>query len=203
MKLTQKDKKFLMGMIPLLLVLSTYFFAFNPLKEEVFALQTEVGELATIHQTLLQKQGEKEHYKEQTLILEKKFDAYLQKFDNTITQSKDILLIDTLERSVGIEITQMESMLVQPIEDASIFSPKRNVLQVQFTSNYKELKEVLSFIQAYSGRLVLIDLSAQKIANEDNFYVSLVLSQYVLSREREITSVFVNQTAIGKQNIFE
>lgn len=168
MKLTQKDKKLLLILAVLVVLVIPYFFVITPILEKGTQVKTDKAALEQRYTYLIELQGNVDYYKSEVERFETEEKVILAKYPEDLIQEDMILFFNEAERLYNIKLYQTNFSGVDPskIEPETEESEDRETMEemVQEIEDLEEFEAQLTGKEESGGKIA--DITTQKLLED-------------------------------------
>ena len=212
---------FLVFILVIIAAVLAYIYLYMPLVERRNTLLTENHELDVRHITLQNLIAEKEDdFKADINEASKAIKKVMNHYSAGNTPEKSIMMIDSLEKKVGIQLPNLTfsqaeviSTVTMPIvtEDAATgyaigyydVNLWRETLSTNYACTYTQLKKMIDYINAYPERMNIESISIAYDSETNGLKGNLTLNLFaVTGTDKEYKAPDISGLSMGTGNIF-
>ena len=209
MRLSQRDKRLLFILIIIAIIALPYFLVVRPLTTKTDTLNTEVVTLEAQYKKLSDLNENREIYIANTSQMIEEKQKIIKLFPSSIKQEAVIKFIYETEQNVNVILATMGLAInvETPItEDTSLeagITAVSTTTQLTYSCSYLNFKRLIAYIEGYTDRMVITDISASYDETTDIISGGISLSQYALqSADREPVETKIPDIKTGTTNPF-
>lgn len=209
MKLTVRDKRLLLGLIIVLIIVIPYFILVRPMMDKSDVLEEELSTLKSRYNSLSAMNTNKDSYEEQTAQNIARKNEIINRFPASIEQEEVIKFIVELEENarVTIPIIGLTGNTASQITNDNVLGAGLTALMtstsLSYSCHYEDFISLLAYLEGYSERLVVTSVSANYDLNTDTVSGTVILAQYALqSADRQPDVMTLPDIPTGAGNIF-
>lgn len=219
MRLEEKDKKLLIILGIIAIVLLPLFFVVRPLNEKIEATEAEIVTLEERLAYLEELYSKMHFFREGTQEFKENIADIIALFPEDIQQENTIMFLSETERIMPISLYQVAFQENTNIEIGTVQSDLSSVMEttqtlgqdfdgvstqqtIAYRVPYAYYKEFINYIEQWEDRLTFSNMSAAYTLDTDEVVGSFVITQYAITGEgRELVEAETN-VEHGTDNIF-
>lgn len=217
MSISERDKKLLMILGGVAILLVVYLLVFNPYNAKTEALQAENEALAAQLAVLQDHYANLETYETGITEAQEEIDAQIVRYPNDIRAEDKVMYAVSMEEFVDITIPSVGFGAPAPVmEIAGVVEDEYSGtimtmpvtaygsgLTFSCTMGYQQLKDLVTFVYATQNVTNLTSLNVSYDSSTGNLSGSVALNQYHLAGlDPWYYPTAIPETDIGKDNIF-
>lgn len=208
MKFSEREKK-LLSILAILIVLALpYFLIISPLINATADVRAEVMNLEAEYEELITLQEKSSVYQNATADYQERIEELLHNFPAELAQESTLMFISNAENLFHVSLYQIAfgevTDMTEFMEAADIDKYTVKSVSTSFTyhASYYDFKRFINYIEQYQERMVITDLTASYIEEEDMVNGSFTLVQYAIGGRDRIFPETVVGLSLGTENIF-
>ena len=217
----ESDKKILMVIAAIGILVAAFFLVIKPKREEIKSVQAQISELQAKLDDLTAKEAHKDEFIQETKEFNEQFDEVVAKYPADLNQESTVMFMKGVEesnefindsfqlpRETPFYVLGEGAEAVAETEDGGTDSYicSQNAYSISYNGSYDGLKDYLDYIANYKYRMAISSLSISYNAEAeepvDECSGNVILNAYAISgpdREADVPMVDVKE---GKDNIF-
>lgn len=205
-KMTENDLRLLLLLVSLLLLAGSYFFFYRPKLSQAESLRISNAEkdsrVKELQGMLLRKQEEMER----TEAMRQEIEEIKKVFPAGLTEEKAIYIMEQMEKEAGMEITSLSFQMESPYFTGDGVEIAGMVSQISLSFDkapYKGIKKACDFINTYSDRMTIENLTCSYNETEQKLTGSMTINLYAMQGTGKVYEPPVIQSIPkGVKNIF-
>ena len=208
MRISNRDKGILLGLLGFVLAVLSYVLVFNPMTLKNQELKNELATLQTREAELLELEKNMDDYKGQIASYKKHIDEMVAKFPAEVKPESEIMYAVELEDQLDVEFstlnygTPTEIAAVEGETEATVVG-YCTPLSATYNATYKGLKDVILHTADKADRMVVDTVTASYDSATGNLVGSMTINMYtVVGTERMYKEPYVPAMFMGTSNIF-
>lgn len=233
MEISARDKKLLVYMLAVGIIAGAYFFGARPLldknmenSDKITYLESDLGNLNSIYNS-------RDDYTDKIAAEQLRIEEAMNKFPADLTQENTLMMVQDIENNTGAWITRVSfteekvlteggeaetpeeeiAMVEEELKETHTGEPAKlelanikNIsqsLSLDYFCNYNDFKKFLDYVENYSQRLFIENLSATYSADANEVSGSIILTQYAIrGTGKEVPKPDLSGISLGTDNIF-
>lgn len=218
------DKKILIALLAVAILVLTYMYVYKPTKEDMDSLNSEIDTLEARYNDLVQKEQLKDKYITETEEYNKQFDEILAKFPADLNQETTVMFLKGIEEQyefqhdsvsltepvdfyiLGQGATTGETQVVEGTEEGAAtdesYVCSLASFPVAYTGTYEGLKDYLDYIINYKYKMNVETINITYDMVSQTCTGSLMLNAYAISGPDRTPDTVDVDVPNGVDNIF-
>ncbi len=226
--MSDTNKKILLVLAAIAILVLTFVFVIKPKREEIASLESEISELQARYDDLCEKEKHKDEYLQETADFNEQFDEVVANYPADLNQESVVMFMkgveeanDFVNNTISLPRDSVFYVLGQgetSAEDAAALAAdaeegedvpyvcSNNAYAISWNGTYEGIKEYLNYIATYKYRMAISSISiAYDVEAEDPLSEcsgSVLLNAYAISGPNRTPDKPTVDVEEGKDNIF-
>lgn len=206
MKLSNRDKGLLLGLLGFVLAVASYVLVFNPMTLKNEEAQAELAKLQQREAALVELEQNMDHYKQEIVSYNNQIDKLEARFPSEIKPETEIMYAVELEDNLDVEFSTLNYgtpiEIVAASENAGLVA-LCTPLSGNYQATYRGLKDVIIHTAAQDDRMVVDTVTASYDGTTGNLVGTMTINMYTVSgTEKMYEAPYVPAMNMGVENIF-
>ena len=206
MKISNRDKGLLLGLLGVVLAVVSYVLIYNPTTLKTETLKTEVAALQKRVDKLTELENNMDHYKKQIEVNKEVAEKVVERFPAEIKPENEIVYVIELEDELDVQfptLTYGTPVEVAVTDKNAGVNAYCTALNLSYRATYQGLKDVILHTAGKTDRMVVDSLTASFDATTGNLAGSMTINMYTLTgTEKVYEKPYVPSMYMGLPNIF-
>lgn len=194
--LTMRDKKLLLLLGIVALLLLPWFFIITPLSDKILEMENTAKERRDQYLYLVELEGNKKFYEEEVERFAQEEADIMGQFPADLPQEASILFFNNLEDFKNVKLYQTNYEAAQPGE------VMRSSTTFSYEASYDSFKDFLNYIKTNGSRMVADSVTASYADGMVKGEISIFQYAYP-GKEREVKETVIPNMRNGVGNIFD
>lgn len=177
MKISDRDKKLILGVLLLAIILLPIFFFIRPKAESIKGLDAELVSLNERYYYLKDLQAKQPYYEEQIKLLSKQRDDMIAGYSQGLKPENTIMFLRNIELTFPIYMSAeaYSEYVYTPVSDGEVnvetgqvegdLTAVRTTTGVTYSCSYDQLKHLLDYVYSNEDKMIISAITIQY--NED------------------------------------
>lgn len=206
MKISNRDKGLLLGLLGFIIAVASYLWIFNPATLKHQELETELTALKA-HEAELQKLVDNyDFYKEQIVVLTERRDELVERFPAEIKPENEIMYAVELEDLLEVQFSALNygaPLEIVPATKNAGLMAYNTPLVGNYIATYRGLKDIILHTAEQKDRMVVDTVTASYDGITGNLIGNVTINMYAVSgTEKLYEKPYVPAMNMGIDNIF-
>lgn len=214
MKISDRDKKLILGVLLLAIILLPIFFFIKPKNEKIKALDAELAQLNERYSFLKTLSEKQPFYESEIIRLNEARNDMLEGYSAGIRQENTIMFLKDIEESIPVSMSTeaFGENIRTHISDATVDAENNPVpaldavsssTSVTYSCDYESIKKFLDFIFSYDEKMIISSIEMKYIPDNGQVTGIFVFDQFAIEGlGKELKEPEIPKINHGNETIF-
>lgn len=218
-KVSDRDKKLLVGAFAVIIVLLSYFVGYQNLTREVEASQKEASDLRLRRNDLVEKNRNKSRYEADTKKLDADTEKLLKEYANGSSQPVTLNFLNSMEMTTGSwikSVTFSEPAEIYTFGQITTSNPTGTgsayktdkmgyevTVDISYEADYTQWKDLIKFINEYDTKNAIEAITVYYSQSTGVVSGTITLSTYAITGSDRVFTEPKLDMSTGTTNIFD